>query len=335
MQGNGVGACDPCPGLATAVMADNMTMAFGNFGARFNGQEPRLAYNNNSSVGDGFVASAPYDALYGALGAANDGLSAIKRGVKVAVTTGAADETPQFQAFAYLIQGLTLSCESLVFDKGFVVDEDTPSGGATLQAYTAVNTAATAKFDKAIAAAAGQSWTVPNSFTPGMTLTAANLAKFANTMAARNIAYVPRTAAEAATTDWAKVLAYAEKGISTGTPLTLQITGDGGNLWYDYLKYYGESESWVRTDQRVIQLMDPTQPVVYTSVNPASRRQRRLTLAWRRTGRSSATFRSLWLAVCISSVSGSTPATSSTRSSPKPAVPLAPCRSFCRLRTIC
>jgi len=264
----GTDACGPCPGLATSVMADNMSMSFGNFGARFNGQEPRLAYNNSSSASDGLVASAQYDALYGALGAANDGLAAIKRGVKVAVTVGAADETPQFQTFAYLIQGLALSFESLVFDKGFVVDEDTPAGTAALVAYPEVNKAALAKFDKAIAAANGASWTFPNSFTPGMTLTATALGQFANTMAARTIAYMPRTAAEAATTDWAKVLAYANKGISVGTPITLQITGDGGSLWYDYMKYYGESQSWVRTDMRVIQLMDPTQPVEYTSVNP-------------------------------------------------------------------
>ncbi len=267
MQGDGVGACDPCPGIATAVMADNMTMSFGNFGARFNGQEPRLAYNNSSSASDGYVTSDPYDGLYGALGAANDGLGAIKRGVKVAVTTGAADETPEFTAFAYLVQGLTLSWESLLFDQGFVVDEDTPTGSAKLQPYTAVNAASLTKYDKVIAAAAGQSWAIPNSFTPGMTLTAADLAKFANTMAARTMAYMPRTATEAATTDWTKVLAYAEKGISSGTPLTLQITGDN-NVWYDLLKYYGESQSWVRTDQRVLQLMDPGQPVEWTSTTP-------------------------------------------------------------------
>ena len=266
----GTDNCGPCPGLATAVMADNMTMSFGNFGARFNGQEPRLAYNNSSSANDGLVASTTYDALYGALGAANDGLSAIKRGVKVAVTTGATDETPQFQALAYLVQGLTLSFESLVFDKGFVVDEDTPSGGATLEAYTAVNAAAQAKLDKAIAAAAGQSWTVATTFTPGVTLTAANLAKFANTFAARNIAYLPRTAAEAATTNWTKVLAYAEKGISSGTPITLQIAADGGSLWYDYMKAYADRPSWVRTDQRVLQLMDPNQPVEWSSTTPPS-----------------------------------------------------------------
>jgi len=266
MQGN----AEPVPGLAVAVMADNMSMSFGNFGARFNGQEPRLAYNNSSSNADGRVASSPYDGLYGALGAANDGLSAIARGVKVAQTAGATDETPQFTALAHLVQGLTLGFEALVFDRGFVLDETTPSGGATLQAYTAVNDAALVKLDKAIADANGQSWTLANTFTPGMTLTAAQMGRFANTMAARQIAYLPRTAAEAATTNWGKVLAYAEKGISSnGTaPLTLQVTGDGGSVWYDVLKYYGESQSWVRTDMRVIQLMDPSQPLEYGSVTP-------------------------------------------------------------------
>ncbi len=259
---------EPLPGLATAVMADNMTMAYGNFGARFNGQEPRLAYNNSSAAGDGRVASTPYNTLYGALGAANDGLSAIKRGIKPATGKTAADETPQMQAFAYLIQGMALGFEGLVFDKGFVVDEDTPVGTAVLQPYTAVSAAALTKYDKAIAAAAGKSWTVATEFTPGMTFTADVVGRTANTMAARQLAYTPRTAAENAAVNWGKVLQYAEKGISTGSPFDLQIKGDGGNTWGDTFKAFADLESWVRTDQRVVQLADPTQPVVYTSVTP-------------------------------------------------------------------
>lgn len=266
------GGNEPDPGLATAVMADNMTMSFGNFGARFNGQEPRLAYNNSSSASDGLVASMPYENMYGALGAANDGLKAIKRGVKVAVSETAPDETPQMQAFAYLVQGLTLGFESLVFDRGFVIDEDTPEGNATLEPYTAVSAAAVQKFDKAIAAAAGKSWTVPTEYTPGLTLTATNFAKMANTMAARQLAYTPRTPEENAAVNWGKVLDYANKGISTGSaPFDLQATGDGGNNWFDLLKGYADLESWVRVDQRVVQLADPTQPAKYTSVTPPAR----------------------------------------------------------------
>ena len=37
--------------LAMTVTADSATANFGNFGMRFNSQEPRLPYNNNSSSG--------------------------------------------------------------------------------------------------------------------------------------------------------------------------------------------------------------------------------------------------------------------------------------------
>src|SRR4029079_12887896 len=95
MQGCYGGSCSPNPGIATDVMADVMTMAFGNLGARFNGQEPRLAYNNSSAASDGTVASDPYDAMYGALGAANDGLKAIKRGIPAKASSSSPDETSQ------------------------------------------------------------------------------------------------------------------------------------------------------------------------------------------------------------------------------------------------
>jgi hypothetical protein len=158
---------EPDPGIATAIMADNMTATFGNFGMRFNNQEPRVAYNNSSAAADGKVASMTYDNMYGALGAANDGLNAIKRGVKVALNKSAPDETPEMKAFAILVQGLTLGFESLVFDKGFIVDEDTEPGTAALEPYTVVSAAAVAKFDKAIAEATGKTWTIPAEFTPG------------------------------------------------------------------------------------------------------------------------------------------------------------------------
>ncbi len=271
MQGCAGGACEPTPGVATDVMADVATMAYGNFGARFNGQEPRLAYNNSSSAGDGTVARDPYDAMYGALGAANDGLKAITRGVRVATGASAPDETPQFQAFAWMVQGLSLGFEALVFDKGFVVLEDTPDATAALVPYGTVNAAAVASLDKAIAAAAGKSWTIPAEYTPGMTLTAANFVKMANTMAARQLAYVPRTAAENAAVNWGRVLSYADKGISTGTAFDLRIQGDGGNSWFDLYKGYVDLESWVRVDQRIIQEADPTQPLVFTSATAPAR----------------------------------------------------------------
>jgi len=270
MQGCAGGSCSPNPGIATGVMADVMTMAFGNFGARFNGQEPRLAYNNSSAASDGTVASDPYDAIYGAVGAANDGLKAIQRGVRVATGASAPDETPQFKAFAWMVQGMALGFESQIFDKGFVVTEDT-EGTAVLVDNKAMRDAAIVSLNKAIAASAGQTWSIPVEFTPGMNLSATNMNKMANTLAARVIAYNPRNSTENAAVDWAKVLTYANAGISSGTgTFNLQVQGDGGNTWFDLTKGYGDlaDGSWVRVDQRVIQEADPAQPVEYTSTTP-------------------------------------------------------------------
>ena len=271
MQGCAKSPCEPDPGIATGSMADVFTMAFGNFGSRFNGQEPRLAYNNSSAATDGRVSALPYDAVYGALGAANDGLLAVGRGIRVATGASAADETPQFKAFAWLVQGMALGFESQVWDRGFVVTEDTPAGSATLVDYKAMRDASIVSLNKAITAAAGQNWTIPTEFTPGMTLTASNFTKMANTLAARVIAYNARNAAENTATDWGKVLTYANAGISSGaSPINLQILGDGGNSWGDEMKGYADlaDGSWVRVDQRIIQEADPSQPVEYTSTTP-------------------------------------------------------------------
>lgn len=267
------GAARPYPGIATAVMADNITMSFGNYAARFSGQEPRVAVNNSSGADDGRLASDPYEQLYGALGATNDGLAAIGRGIRIQVSATAADETPQLTALGYLNQGLTLGMIGLIFDKGFVVDEATPVGTAQLVPYAEVSTAAVAKYDKAIAAGAGASWTIPTEFTGGLTLTADKFVRMANTLAARQLAYTPRTSTENAAVNWPRVLAYANKGISSGTPFNLTVEGDGGTTWYDLLKRIASSESWVRVDQRVVQLMDPSQPVVYTTTTPPPRAQ--------------------------------------------------------------
>lgn len=267
---------EPLPGPALEGMADVFTMGYGNFGMRLNHLEPRTAFRNSTALGDGLVASVPYDNIYGGLGAANDGLNAIKRGVKVATAANATDETPQFKALALYTQGGSLAWESVLFDRGFIVLEDTPQGTATLKPFAEVNAAGIASLEKAIAEAAGKTWTLPPEFFPGLApLTADKFRRMASTMAARYLVYNARTAAQNATTNWTKVLAFANAGISTGSaPFDLAIEGDGGNKWYDHNKYYSQSQSWIRIDQRVVQLFDPaTQPVVYTSVTPPPRAQ--------------------------------------------------------------
>lgn len=253
------------PSEAFAVMADALTSSYGNFGMRFNSNEPRIAYNNTASSGDAVVAHNPWVWNYAALGQANDGLGALSRGVKI--TDGTTDVTDEYQAIGHFIQGVTLGNIALIFDKGFIIDENTKiPAPATFSPYTDVSKAAVAKLDMAIALSTGKSWVIPDNYITAINMTAPKFAMLANTMAARILAYTPRTAAENTAVDWAKVGAYARKGISVGTDAyDFAPIGDGGNNWYDDGKAYQEYASWMRVDMRIMKEMDPTQPVEFTS----------------------------------------------------------------------
>ena len=66
-------------------------------------------------------------------------------------------------------------------------------------------------------------------------------------MAARSIVYNARTKAETEAINWGKVLAYAEKGISSatgasGASFDMVVKGDGGTSWYSLINAYGNLE---------------------------------------------------------------------------------------------
>ena len=80
----------------------------------------------------------------------------------------------------------------------------------------------------------------------------------------------PRTAAEAATVDWATVATLAAGGIGTGTagaPFDVSVIGDY-NVWYSGLTELGDGISWTRVDMRLINRMDPSSPAKFTGTIP-------------------------------------------------------------------
>jgi hypothetical protein len=250
------------PYLMLCVTVDACAANFGNFGMRFNNVEPRIPYENNSAGGDRAVTESPWNANWGTLGAANDALRAYAGGI--VLTTPA--ETAQFKALAQFSQAASLMNLALLFDKSFVVDETFDVNGPKpeLVPYGEVAAAALAKWDVLIADLQGKSASYQPSVIPlrDITLTSARLSRMANSMAALLLAYTPRNAAEAATVDWAKVAAYADKGIGTGSagaPFDFVVIGDFNN-WYSYINYYGNEESWVRVDHRLMNRMDSNIP---------------------------------------------------------------------------
>ena len=257
------------PYLMFEVTADALTANYGNFGMRFNNLEPRIAYENNSAGGDRLVAEEPWNQNYAVLGAANDVLRAFDSGMELA-----SGDTDKYRHLAMFTQAAALTNLALIFDKAFIVDENTDVVNAPpdLVPYTEVSAAALAKWQTLIAETDGAGYSYDPTVIPmdPGPLNSSRLNRIANTMAALLVAYTARTEAEADDVDWAQVAQFADDGIGTGSagaPFDFQVVGNG-NTWWSYINYYGNEQSWTRVDMRLINMMDPSQPSKFTGTIP-------------------------------------------------------------------
>src|SRR5512140_3168869 len=265
------------PYLMFDVTSEHITCNYGNFGMRFNNEIPRTPYANVSSGGDRAVAETPWNGQYGALGAANDAMKAFKSGLKLATDA----ETDQYKTLAMFAQAAALGELGLIFDQAFVVDENS-SGLPVLAKYTDVVSAAMTKWDAVIAASAGKTYEFPASVLPlsVVKFNGTNLNRIANTMAARTLAYSARTAAETQALPWARILAYADKGI-TGNGLTsfdFTVIGDGYVNWYADYPASINSTWGIPVSTVTINEIDPTVPASFngTMVAPSAVHDARL-----------------------------------------------------------
>ena len=105
------------PGAAFATMADVSTCSWGNFGMRDLSSEPRVAWNNTSSYGYGYITNTYFNALYAVLSDANTLALSIKNETKF-------DDPAQIEMMAKFGQALSTGYLALVFDKVWLSDED-------------------------------------------------------------------------------------------------------------------------------------------------------------------------------------------------------------------
>src|SRR2546426_8774130 len=237
-------------------------------GTSYGAPYPRIEWQNDPASAQRTQVEFLWYGYYSALSAANDVVSAIRnKGL------GITDKGPtkMVETMGVLVQALCLSQISLMYDKGFIVDENTPldangSPIATFSGRAGVRDAAVAKFDDVINNLTTTTFTVPGDFfgKPGQTYDNVAIRQIANTMAARTLAYFPRTAAEnvnPSVVNWATVVSYAQNGISSGTAFDWVFHQDGCINWCDFLKVWTNDMTTMRVHTRVAHLMDPaTQP---------------------------------------------------------------------------
>ena len=192
---------------------------------------------------------------YGAASSASDVLKAIR--TDKLVINNAAD-TKRSETVAAFMLGAALSGISMNYDKGYIIDETVDVAALQYSNRKQMRDAAIAKLDAAIALAGANTFITPAAWTNGRSYTNVQIAQIANTMAAMTLAYYPRDAAENATeVDWAKVAAYASKGMSTGTPFDFVFVGDGCSQWcHEVLLWFDAIDTGV-IHTRVANLLDP------------------------------------------------------------------------------
>ncbi|MDN5203161.1 RagB/SusD family nutrient uptake outer membrane protein [Fulvivirgaceae bacterium BMA10] len=247
------------PGLTLGVASDAVSCSWGNFGMRRMSEEPRDPYNNSSAETTDYkdVVRFPWFRNLSAQFTANNVIKSLNDGL----TLGDASQDKMLETSAFFLRGIARGYLGLLFDQAYLTDENTDlSQQLDFTTYQEMIAGAVSDLEQAASLANANTFTMDPSFISGLSMTNTQLAALANSYAARFLAQSARTAAENDAADWAKVLSFAENGITADfAPLA-----DGTN-WFGYWRYShigngGPTGSWARLDQRLVSALDPSQP---------------------------------------------------------------------------
>ncbi|HUH46314.1 MAG TPA: hypothetical protein VLZ54_04110 [Arenibacter sp.] len=242
------------PAAAFATMADVSTASYGNFGMRDLSSEPRVAFNNSTGYSNDVTASY-FNSLYSLLTDANTLVAAVESDTEFS--------NPEvIEMMGKFGQALSVGYLSLVFDRVWLYDDEGPIGenetGET--DYATAMTYALQKLDEAIAIADANSFTLPESWIPGVTATNEKMSQIMNSMGARMMVGNLRNSSQKSTLDWNKVAQYAENGITEDFDILMNDIDWYSEIPHTYLVYPG----WGRVDMRVVHMMDPNTPDYWT-----------------------------------------------------------------------
>lgn len=235
------------PAAAFATMADVSTASYGNFGMRDLSSEPRIAFNNSTGYSND-VTITYFNSLYSLLTDSNTLVAAIEAGTEF-------NNPGMIEAMGKFGQALSVGYLALVFDRVWLYDNEGPIGeNETGEVdYATAMTYALEKLDEAIAVADASSFTLPEGWIPGVTVTSAKLSQIMNSMGARMMVGNLRNSAQKSSLDWNKVAQYSDNGITEDFDIFMDDISWYSLIPHTYLVY----PSWGRVDMRVIHMMDP------------------------------------------------------------------------------
>lgn len=238
-----------------AVNADVYAGGAGNFGLReysyyANCEKPEIT---NTDQNAGFPKDLWYK-QYSKISTVRNMLYMIKSKEMIYKEAGA-DATNKILANCYFLMGAYYTELALLFDKCFILTEDTDIQNVTtdnIAEAAEVQKLALLYLDKCIKICNEQNFNNFNGLLPLDVINNSDkLKRLANFMAARAIAYFPRTNKESV--DWNKVLTYINEGLTEDVKATLPL--QGFEVWSAAVSGYPEGNQWVRVGMRVINMM--------------------------------------------------------------------------------
>lgn len=255
--------------MPMTAMADNYTASWNNAAIRFYASvgvdcPSRCGWTNSATAPEaagGPSVESQWYGYYTVLVSANAVLAGIAAGVCFDEDCTVDNTlTSRNKAIAQMLQGMALAGIALVYDQGFVVDENTDLANISTIPFSTraeVRDAALQKFEEAWTEAAAATWSTDNEWMgvgAGQSYSNTQIRQVIRTMQAELVAMWPRNATENAAADWASVATYASQGVSSGAPFDweyfVDITGrECGDL--DCVKTWGNSIGTMRVDTRV------------------------------------------------------------------------------------
>jgi hypothetical protein len=228
------------PNMFMSNQAFQHNAPWANSGMEFYGRIPRTAIQN--STADQYYGNFTrvWYRSYRAIAALADGLRALDN-PDIADELGAS-AVAMDKAYGKYVQALSHATIALMYDRGFVVTEETdltqpqePLG------YQELMDVALGLFDEAISLSGAATFTLPFNWMQ-QDIDNVQLARIAHSQKARFRAQVARTPEERAAVNWAAVIADVDAGITA----TQYMDYDWDNGWYreglDYITYPGWSQ---------------------------------------------------------------------------------------------
>ena len=215
--------------------------------------EPRLRVNNTTTWDDRANVENFWSGFNSAISSANEIIGYVEKDGNLIVDDADVDVTDKSLAGAYFARGVALGYLGLMYDQGFRVTPESDLTALELEPYAKLCGYAVDDLMKCISIIEGSSADFQFDYFPGSE-SKEYWVQLAYSYAAKIMTHTARNTTEAGAQDWAKILGYAENGITNDwSPVS---TSDYFNNYHGWVSYpLGSGAAYLQVDVKVQHLM--------------------------------------------------------------------------------